>query len=239
MVREIIEEIESEVSDFKNSGNQTIDIDNLLKYLADLKNNAIIQPQDLRDEKRFKHEKELEKDKADIQFKLADLAIITQSSTTISNSILETAQSALKSAILINGGAAIALLAFIGNIWSIEIDKHTVGSLVLSVSQFAYGALAAATGAGLRYLSQDFYAQSFQKMISAYTESLKTGNPVSTPENKSEKIGNCFKYVAIFLAVFAYIFFYMGIKNAGDAFYNHFDNCSDNTVTTSYIRKTP
>lgn len=66
-------------------------------------------------------------------------------------------QAALKSAILINGGASVALLAFIGNIWTKGTLQEAVDSLTLSIGLFAGGVLAAAIASGNAYLAQYCY----------------------------------------------------------------------------------
>lgn len=68
-------------------------------------------------------------------------------------------QAALKSAILINGGASVALLAFIGNIWTKGTLQEAVDSLTLSIGLFAGGVLAAAIASGNAYLAQYCYSR--------------------------------------------------------------------------------
>ena len=68
------------------------------------------------------------------------------------------AQTALKSALLINGGAAGALLAFIGNIWDKGANQAAVGSLTNSIFWFSFGVLLAAIGTGTAYGTLYCYA---------------------------------------------------------------------------------
>ena len=76
-------------------------------------------------------------------------------------SVLTIGQSALKSALLINGGAAVAVLAFLGRLFTGESVSISIGSLSLALLQFVWGVLAAAIAAGATYFSQAGYAGEF------------------------------------------------------------------------------
>jgi len=71
-------------------------------------------------------------------------------------SAITAGQSAIKSSFLLNGGAAVALLAFIGHLAT--IDKSYVATFASSLLPFAYGALAISITSGFTYLSQWLYA---------------------------------------------------------------------------------
>ena len=58
-------------------------------------------------------------------------------------SIADHEKAIVKVAMLMNGGAALALLAFIGSIWSIKLDEVVVTSLTLALSKLIWGLLAA------------------------------------------------------------------------------------------------
>lgn len=65
--------------------------------------------------------------------------------------VISLAQTALKIPILINGGAAIAMLALIGNTWS---ENNLTADLAKSLLFFSFGVLMAAIGTGVSYLAQ-------------------------------------------------------------------------------------
>lgn len=70
-------------------------------------------------------------------------------------SVILAGQSSLRSAMLINGGAAVAVLAYIG-----KLTGDASGNIVqfaLPLLLFVLGALVVAVGAGVTYLSQWFY----------------------------------------------------------------------------------
>ena len=71
--------------------------------------------------------------------------------------VITAGQSALKSAILINGGAAVALLAVIGGTLNTMHEKALMAWLLVSVILLVLGVLVAAIAAGLTYLAQRVY----------------------------------------------------------------------------------
>jgi hypothetical protein len=76
------------------------------------------------------------------------------------NAVISFAVTALKTAILINGGAGIAILALAGKIWG---DKNIVSYLAVSLLLFTFGVLAAAVGTGMSYLSQNGFLMAEKK----------------------------------------------------------------------------
>ena len=76
---------------------------------------------------------------------------------------ITTGQSALKSALLINGGAAAALLAFIGSAWSSNKIAEALPNISAALLLYVFGVLAAAVAAGATYLSQAGYGNEFGK----------------------------------------------------------------------------
>jgi hypothetical protein len=71
-------------------------------------------------------------------------------------SVIQAGQNALRSAFLMNGGASVALLAFVGHLSSVAPKK--VPMLAPSLATFVGGVLVAALASGVTYLSQWFYA---------------------------------------------------------------------------------
>ena len=61
----------------------------------------------------------------------------------------------VKCVLLINGAAAIALLAFIGNIWLIEDRGNTIADLILALKIFIYGVVSAIFGVVINIVSSN------------------------------------------------------------------------------------
>lgn len=75
--------------------------------------------------------------------------------------VITAGQSALKGALIINGGAAVALLAFIGKIWGNSDTQPTLAALSFALLSYVFGVLSAAMAAGATYFSQAGYASGF------------------------------------------------------------------------------
>lgn len=78
-------------------------------------------------------------------------------------SVISCGQSALKSATLINGGAAVALLAFIGHVWGKDLSSLVLNGLSFSLLLFVFGVLCSAIASGTTYLAQAFYDGDWDK----------------------------------------------------------------------------
>jgi hypothetical protein len=94
----------------------------------------------------------------------AELATWTAQTQHVSNWELESfkqvislGQSAIKSITLINGGAAIALLAFIGHLTSSTVTNLQILPFAESLRFFVNGVFFSALASGTTYLSQNFY----------------------------------------------------------------------------------
>jgi hypothetical protein len=75
--------------------------------------------------------------------------------------VITVGQSALKGALIINGGAAVTLLAFIGKIWGSTDTQPTLVALSFALLSYVFGVLSAAMAAGATYFSQAGYADEF------------------------------------------------------------------------------
>ena len=106
-------------------------------------------------------------------------------------SVLQTAQSALKVLVLINGAAAVAMLSLIGNL----VSKGTVQTaapsvLSRSLQWFAAGVFFGALATGVAYLTQCRYQREFSEN--------KTGS------------GKCLRVITIVVAAVSLICFLVG-----------------------------
>jgi hypothetical protein len=81
----------------------------------------------------------------------------TESEKEIFKSILSYAESALKTVILINGGACLALLAFLGNIIAKGINTKVVIEFSFPILLYVAGVLVGAIATGAAYLTQYSY----------------------------------------------------------------------------------
>ncbi|MFM0506701.1 hypothetical protein [Paraburkholderia sp. RL17-373-BIF-A] len=109
----------------------------------------------------------------------------------------EAGQTALKSAILINGGAAVAMLAFVGNAVTKSdlrpgspILSHIGGALLI----FMVGTGLAGTSTAFRYISQWCYAEAVNKPV----------------PSRERTCGHAFSIVAVLLGIGSFTAFFAG-----------------------------
>lgn len=115
-------------------------------------------------------------------------------------SILEAGQSAIKAFILINGGAAVALLAFMGSI--VANGNRTdfpIEGIADALLKFVLGTGAAGVTMAFRYVSQEFYFQDFERQLNKCPTALRF-----------RRIGNAFKYIAIAAGITSIGLFFCG-----------------------------
>ena len=90
-------------------------------------------------------------------FQIAKFQAFQNDSTELLRSVITFSIEILKSAMLINGGAAVALLAFTGAVWSSGQPNSSVQSLSTAILWFGGGVLATMVGTILGYFTQYHY----------------------------------------------------------------------------------
>lgn len=155
----VIRKIRIAVENIQNQNHSVVSADALLAYLTALEDD--VENAHQIDEKKF--ESDMAVFRAQHESNLAHYEAQQTHAVEMLRSVFSYGQAALKSAILINGGAAAALLALIGNIWSKEIAPDAVGSITSSVVLFSFGVLSAAVGTAGSYFSQYCYSQELSK----------------------------------------------------------------------------
>ena len=192
---ELLEIIENAVKGVKANQEEVISVDAFLNYITALKSD--IEKQNEYDKLKF--ESDLAAFNAEQERNIAKFNAEQLHSIEMFRSIITYGSAALKSAILINGGAAVALLAFIGNIWTKEISQIAVNSLTNSILYFSFGVLVAAVGAAGSYFTQYCYGEKFQRAAIV------------------------FHTLTVILVLGSYVCFGIGAYEAYESFFIHFD----------------
>lgn len=78
-------------------------------------------------------------------------------------SVIQAGQGALRTCLLINGGAAVALLAFVGHLVGSGTETVPLAATAKVMSAFVSGVLAGGLASGTTYLSQWLYADDWHK----------------------------------------------------------------------------
>ena len=134
------------IEDIKAKGTAAIYCDNLIAYLNEVENAPEVEPTPI----------QIEEYKADLQNWIETNKRDHEGRLEMFRSVITSGQAAIKSSFLLNGGAAVAMLAFIGHLAQFKPEKVSAFSACLL--PFAYGVLAIAVTSGLTYLSQWFYS---------------------------------------------------------------------------------
>ncbi len=142
-MKEIIEEA-------KSKGIVEVPCDNIIAYLDHFVEFADTEPNP--------HEVEqyLEQYRAKLQAWVEQAKHGHATNLEMFRSVIATGQSAIRSSFLLNGGASVALLAFIGHLAQFNASKLPVFAGCLL--PFAFGILAIVVTSGATYLSQLLYA---------------------------------------------------------------------------------
>jgi len=152
--KEVVNSIRLALTKLEEAGQQTVSVPALREDLEKVESNATLSIE----LQKLQHESNLAHYKA-----TSDLAL------EMFRSVMGFAQSALKTIILVNGGAAVAVLAFIGNIWAKPLEVNIAEALVKSEAWFASGVLLGAVATGFSYLAQYFYERkTFNKSAIAF-----------------------------------------------------------------------
>lgn len=147
-VKQFAAQFKAIIQDIKFKGTAAIYCDNLIAYLNEVENTPEPEPSPI----------EIERFKADLQNWVETNKHQHDQRLEMFRSVITSGQGALKSTFFLNGGAAVALLAFIGHLAQFSPAKVPV--LAACLLPFALGVLATAVTAGFTYLSQWFYASS-------------------------------------------------------------------------------
>src|SRR5205823_6150772 len=135
-------QMKATIEDIKSKGTAAIYCDNLIAYLNEVQNSPEPEPSPL----------DIERYKADLQNWIEANKYQHEGRLEMFRSVITSGQNAIRSSFLLNGGAAVALLAFIGHLAQFKAER--VPEFAACLLPFAYGVLAIAVTSGFTYLSQ-------------------------------------------------------------------------------------
>ena len=153
---EVLEILKEAAGAVRKAGASQVPVENLERFTAELERTASASPEGV-----SAGDASMEEYKAKLAALGNSLQQQHESNLEMFRTVITTGQSALKSALLINGGAAIALLAFVGHVWGNANAAHYLPSLIHGLLLFVWGVLSAACAAGATYLSQAGYGGAF------------------------------------------------------------------------------
>ncbi|CAI8841095.1 hypothetical protein [Methylococcus capsulatus] len=173
------------IEEIKANGTAAIYCDNLIAYLAEVQNTPEAEPSAI----------QIERYKADLQNWIETNKYNHEGCLEMFRSVVTSGQAAIKSSFLLNGGAAVAMLAFIGHLAQFRPEK--VPTFAACLMPFAYGVLAISVTSGFTYLSQWCYASTRPWM---------------------RKVGFAFNMLCILFGLSSYGFFLWGVYDTNHSF---------------------
>lgn len=163
-VTDLINDLRASINGIKAQSHDTVPVSGLEAYLAEMQRIAGIQEEPALEEKlredarrKFEHDSDLWKTQAPLQH---------ASRLEMFKSVVEAGQTALISAMAINGGAAVALLAFLGNLLTTQaedVDPFPISGIGIALLVFLLGLGCAGLASGIRYLVQTAYSLRWKK----------------------------------------------------------------------------
>lgn len=152
--KELLSTIKADIDAAKNEGVSSLDVDLLNNYLSSFETKTA--------HSEYERMITLAKFKEDSENYRADINHQAGAELAMFKSVITTGQSALKASLIINGGAALALLALFGKIWGSQTGQLIIDSMALAIMMFSKGVLYAAFATGGAYLSQRIYSMKSQ-----------------------------------------------------------------------------
>ncbi|MRF40154.1 hypothetical protein GIJ78_06380 [Escherichia coli] len=185
--------LRTQVDAAKQNGLSEVSLDSLCKLID------LIEQEDQTTPTGVEHaQAALEKFKSDLSDWQASNQRDHESNLEMLRATIGTSHLAIKSALLINGGAAVAFLAFLGNAWSRFPGLAAKSLLACSLGYFTWGVLCTGIGACVAYVCQAAMSGEFGEF--------------------SQKIGEALRWVAVILVVGSFVLFYFGCSTAIKAF---------------------
>ncbi|SMF96598.1 hypothetical protein SAMN02949497_4004 [Methylomagnum ishizawai] len=143
--KEFAQKLKQQIEVLKNDGIESIGTDNLIIYLAEYIESSA--------------DADIELQKANLQKWVEEHKFAYSERIELFKSVINSGQASLRTAFLMNGGATVALLTFIGHLSTSEKVSIKIPLLANSLTTFVFGIFIAALATGAVYLSElKFYS---------------------------------------------------------------------------------
>ena len=187
--KQVIEVTRDAVRAVQQKGQTQIATDRLLFFLKEIE-----KVSEVGGSKSVTTEGEIAHFKAAHEASLAQYKATADADLEMFRSVIQAGLTARRSAIVINGGAAVALLAFLGHVSTGQQDKELVVALANAIVLFVFGVLSGGVADGITYLTQFHY------------------------RHNRPKLGNLFNGFSIVLIMASHVLFAFGAFQAYGAF---------------------
>ncbi len=147
----VIETIKADINSAKDQGASAIETERLIRYLDALSNQVNEAGENL------DRDAELECIRAHYANHLSHYNWLKEQDIELFKSVITSGQNTLRASMLLHGGAAVALLAFIGHLVVNPSTKSLVGQFAPIMTCFLIGVLNVVVCHGITYLTQYCY----------------------------------------------------------------------------------
>jgi len=149
--REFAAQLRAEIEELKGQGVAAVFVDNLINYLTSVEQSPEQNPGPA----------ELERYKAELNHDVETMKHRNAANLENFKAVIAAGQNAIRSMILINGGASVAMLAFIGHL--ARIGSASVPTFANCLLPFVGGTLLGGLVSGGTYLAQFFFGGSTER----------------------------------------------------------------------------
>ncbi|MBX9848319.1 MAG: hypothetical protein K2X64_03430 [Rhodocyclaceae bacterium] len=156
---DVVELLSTSIESARSAGTASVPIERLQLFVNEIKNLV----KDAGDSNLALTDGDLEHYKAKLNAWIAEIEFQHEQSLEMFRSVMSSALAALKTVLLVNGAAAIAMLAFIGNIWATSKGTPVISSAACAVNWYVSGVLMAGLASAFTYLTQAGYGNGFGK----------------------------------------------------------------------------
>jgi hypothetical protein len=135
--------------------------------------------------------------------------------TYVNKSTIDTSSLTLRTLVIINGGAAIAVLTFLGGIASKDkVDFGQVGLVAGTIKWFAFGVALSVFGMALAYLTNYAIAGVANSLLNNWEHPYLSDGPKTKLWRRANRI---FHVAAIFASIGSLVLFLIGMFTASNA----------------------
>lgn len=201
-LKENAKKMVTEIQQLQAEGRKKIKLDNLLKYVQE---NFIDEEAGLShaEATRLEYQGKLTEYRAREDSRLAQYRADVDGSLEMFKAVIHFAGAALKTLFWLNGGAAVAMLAFLGNIWSKSPHSVIASGITKSLWFFCVGIVVSVICYGFAYLCQVCFTE------------------IARPALK-QWLGGALRMITVLLGFGTIWFFYRGIYAVYCALNQHF-----------------
>lgn len=158
----------------KENGRTTVHLTPLLKTLEDIQHSSATEPASTPQEKadkqaEIKAQFDLAYYNAQTASNMAYYDAVRESQMAMFKSVMKYGEATIKACLTINGAAALAVLTFLGHLFTIPEERSLIAKFSVVLPKFIWGVFLAPAAFGFTYFTQKAYKNKYKKIGHAGT----------------------------------------------------------------------